>query len=400
MLSVLSVLVTDGQERPALAVVRSLGRAGYRVIVCSSTGRSLAGASRYCVADVRVPDPLLAAGPFAAAIERVLRERRIDMLIPISEGALLALLPERARLNGVCLPFASKEQFRRICDKETVLRVASSLGIPTPTQRTLARSDDPARLGADGLRFPLVVKPARSVNEVDGVRVRSAASYVADRTKLDAVLSSYKPESYPLLLQQRIEGPGIGIFLFLWDGEVRALFAHRRIREKPPSGGVSVYRESIAAAPDLVQHSIRLLNEFRWQGVAMVEYKVDRNDGTPYLMEINGRFWGSLQLAIDAGVDFPKQLLAAARGQQAAPVLRYRTGLRSRWWWGDVDHLLTRLRHNDEHLALPPDAPSRWRAVVEFLKFWRPGDRTEIFRVSDPLPFARESINWILGHGL
>jgi predicted ATP-grasp superfamily ATP-dependent carboligase len=396
----LSVLVTDGQERAALAVVRSLGRAGHQVSVCSPSGRSLAGASRYCAADIQVPDSLEAPGAFVAAVGRVLQARRIDMLIPISEAALLALLPERAKLPGVCLPFASSEQFRRISDKEAVLQMAGSLGIATPSQRTLAHPDDRARLRASVLPFPLVVKSARSVSGGAHARIKSGATHVADQAALDTVLDSYRPESYPLLLQQRIDGSGIGIFLLMWDREVLATFAHRRIREKPPSGGVSVYSESISVAPNLVHRSIRLLQEFEWRGVAMVEYKLDRTDGTPYLMEVNGRFWGSLQLAIDAGVDFPALLVAAALGRRVKPVLDYRVGVRSRWWWGDVDHLVARLRRSDGQLALASETPSRWQAVAEFLKLWRPGDRNEVFRVRDPLPFVRETIGWFFGRGL
>ena len=143
-----------------------------------------------------------------------------------------------------------------------------------------------------------------------------------------------------------------------------------------------------------MDRSRALLKHFGWTGVAMIEYKIDAATGTPYLMEINGRFWGSLQLAIDAGVDFPRLLLAAAEGQTPAPVVRYRSGVRSRWWWGDVDHLLARLRHSAEELALPPDAATRWQTVRDFLKLWRPGDRNEVLRVADPLPFVRETVDW------
>jgi predicted ATP-grasp superfamily ATP-dependent carboligase len=76
----------------------------------------------------------------------------------------------------------------------------------------------------------------------------------------------------------------------------------------------------------------------------MEKYKLDEATGVPYLMEINGRLWGSLQLAIDAGVDFPTMLVAAATGGEPRPVTYYRSDVRSRWWWGDVDHLLLRLQ--------------------------------------------------------
>lgn len=127
----------------------------------------------------------------------------------------------------------------------------------------------------------------------------------------------------------------------------------------------------------------------------MIEYKLDEATETPYLMEVNGRFWGSLQLAIDAGVDFPSLLLAASRGLAYQPVHDYRTGVRLRWWWGDVDHLVARLRRSPAALSLPPGEPGRWRVVRDFLRIGGPGDRSEVFRSSDPLPFVRETMDWL-----
>ena len=150
---------------------------------------------------------------------------------------------------------------------------------------------------------------------------RSACGTFADAASLRPIVDSLDDAAFPLLVQQRIVGPGVGIFLLLWDGAVRATFAHRRLREKPVSGGVSVYSESVSADPALVERSRQLLEQMQWSGVAMVEYKLETKTGTPYLMEVNGRFWGSLQLAIDAGVDFPALLVAAATG---APLADYR----------------------------------------------------------------------------
>lgn len=155
-----------------------------------------------------------------------------------------------------------------------------------------------------------------------------------------------------------------------------------------------MYRESVAVDAELLRMSLALLADFAWQGVAMVEYKMDESTGTPYLMEINGRFWGSLQLAIDAGVDFPRLLIEAATGNAPAPVTQFRTDVRSRWFWGDVDHLLTRLRRSDAQLALPEGSPTRWGAVRDFFRR-NPQDVDEIRRRGDMRPFARESIQWL-----
>jgi predicted ATP-grasp superfamily ATP-dependent carboligase len=185
------------------------------------------------------------------------------------------------------------------------------------------------------------------------------------------------------------------MFLLLWDGKVVAAFAHRRIREKPPSGGVSVLRESVAIDRVLLQRSIDLMNVFSWQGAGMVEYKIDAATGQPYLMEINGRFWGSLQLAIDAGVDFPRLLVALATGERPDPVLSYRTGVRSRWLMGDLDQLLVRLRRSARELSLPPDVGGRGKALVEFVSAFGPRNRGEVFRLDDPMPGVREAIDWL-----
>jgi predicted ATP-grasp superfamily ATP-dependent carboligase len=182
--------------------------------------------------------------------------------------------------------------------------------------------------------------------------------------------------------------------LLLWNGQVVARFAHRRIREKPPSGGVSVYAESIATVPDLADRSEALLAGIGWRGVAMVEYKVDATSGTPYLMEINGRFWGSVQLAIDAGVDFPRLLAECALAGQPASIPAYRTGVHVRWWWGEVDHLLARLRHSDAALSLPPGAPTRIAALRAFLGACLGGDGDAVWRRDDPRPFLSETLAW------
>lgn len=389
------VLVTDGEQRAALAVVRSLGQAGFAPFVCSTRGRSLAGASRHARGSAAVPDPLRSPGEFISALGELVDRWGIRTLVPIAEPALLAVLANRDAFPNVAIPFPDVDAFRRICDKAALLETAAELGIAVPAQLTLASPEDAERLDCGALEFPLVLKPARSVGEGEGGRVKLGVSHAADGRELRARLAELPPAAYPVLLQQRVVGPGVGIFLLFWEGEMLASFAHRRIREKPPSGGVSVYRESHPLDPDLLRLSRALLERFGWQGVAMVEYKVDAQTGTPYLMEVNGRFWGSLQLAVDAGVDFPALLVRCALGEPPSTPPSYRTGIRSRWWWGDVDQLLALLRHSPAELALPPDAPTRSRALLDFFTLWRPGDRNEIFRWSDPTPVLRESLDWL-----
>jgi glycosyltransferase involved in cell wall biosynthesis/predicted ATP-grasp superfamily ATP-dependent carboligase len=390
-----TVIITDGEQRAALATVRSLGRQGYRVHVCSSHANPLAGASRYCASVSRVANPLRDPDGFVSDLLRVTRNLKADMLLPVSEASLLSVLPRRGQFDCI-IPFASAESFASICDKREVLKRAQVVGLAVPAQTEISDPRDSNRI--DGLRFPVVLKPARSVsgNRGEKTRVAVTVTYAMNPSEWDSALASFPSAAYPILLQQRVEGPGFGISLLLWDGEVYAAFAHRRIREKPPSGGVSVMRESIPLDQNLLARSVELLRAFNWQGVAMVEFKLDQKTGVPYLMEINGRLWGSLQLAIDTGVDFPKLLVELAMGKRPSPVISYKIGVRSRWEWGDIDHLVASVFHSRRTLAVVPGSQPHRRilALVDFFRDFGQGYQQEVFRRDDPRPFLRETMQW------
>lgn len=359
----------------------------------SSVAKSLAGGSHYATSEVLLPDPLEGTDRYSRAVAHVVAERGAGVLLPITEGSTLALLERRDLFPAVRIPTAGLETFRRAADKALVLALAPSVGIATPSQWTVS--------GADGIpdippeQYPVVIKPSRSVIGPDGSRRKVGVAYAESADELGRKIAGLGPDAGPLLIQTRIQGPGLGIFILRWGGEVLATFAHRRIREKPPSGGVSVLSESIAAPSDLMAKSTALLAALDWNGVAMVEYKQDSRTGQPYLMEINPRFWGSLQLAIDAGIDFPRYLVNVALGREIDPAPRWQVGLRSRWRWGEIDHLLTRLRRSRRELDLPADAPGVIRTAISVLAPWRPRTRSEVFRWSDPVPSFRETAAWI-----
>jgi predicted ATP-grasp superfamily ATP-dependent carboligase len=135
-------------------------------------------------------------------------------------------------------------------------------------------------------------------------------------------------------------------------------------------------------------HARSLLDHIGWHGVAMVEFKVAK-DGTPYLMEINTRFWGSLQLAVDSGVDFPWLLYQLACGEQPDPVRSYKKGRRLRWLLGDLDSLYLTLRDREQYTVA-----DKLRAVMQFMTPSPFRTRHEVNRWSDPRPGWRELIDY------
>lgn len=394
----LRILVTDGENRAALAITRSLGRQGHRIVVGEKTQPSLAQVSRYCAERVTYPDPTRDGPGFVDTLVRTVRDRAIDVVMPVSEITTGLIVGHKSAFEPYCrVPFPDVEAFNRAANKVEVITLAQELGIPTPLSVVLAKSGDRPPKG-NKLRFPVVVKPHRSRVSVDGGWRSTSVAYATTATELDAVLASKDPTEYPVLLQERIVGPGMGVFLCYDNGRPVAVFSHKRLREKPPSGGVSVLCESVPVHPRAKTYATTLLDHLKWRGVAMVEFKLDQADDTPKLMEINGRFWGSLQLAIDAGVDFPGMLVHIAMGERVEPVESYRVGVKSRWLLGDLDALLMRLFKGADALHLGPGHPGKVRAVAEFLKFFQRDMRYEIWSSTDMRPSLHEAVRWFTRH--
>jgi predicted ATP-grasp superfamily ATP-dependent carboligase len=392
------ILITDGDERTALAATRSLIASGHTVFVVGKVPRTLAGVSRGAIRVVITADPLLDPAGYAEGIVRCAVQNRVNVLLPISDASLEALLERRDSLPaGLMLPFPALSSYCAASDKIRMIDCARDAGLAVPESALFTSPDDAERPVAPSM-FPAVVKPHRSVvTTADGRRRKCYVEFVANANELRAALLALPPQAFPVLVQRRIRGPGEGMFALRWDGKIIATFAHRRIREKPPAGGVSVYRESIALDPALEAAGVGMLEALDWQGVAMIECKLDLDTGRHVLMEVNGRLWGSLQLAIDAGVDFPSLLVACAAGDEMLPQADYRIGVCSRWFWGDVDHLYARLTTRAAALHLEGEFPSRLAAIRDFLAV-RPGtDRGEIWRLRDAAPALLELRRRVFG---
>ena len=374
------VLVLDAGQRSALAVTRSLGRQGVPVFTAEESLEALAGCSRYSKQHFLYPSPRLHPERFIEVLTELVKEQHIDMLLPMTELTTTLLLTNQDAFPGTIMPFPELSRVESLANKCTLMRTAESLGVPVPRTWYV---DDPANPPdfRDTLPFPAVLKPGKSWLHLQDQWQRIAVRFPNNHLILNNIIDSEPAfQAHPYMIQECVAGEGQGVFALYDRGKPLAFFAHRRLREKPPAGGVSVLSESIAVAPLLESHARTLLDNAGWHGIAMVEFKV-APDGTPYLMEINTRFWGSLQLAIDAGVDFPWLLYQVATGTTPQTVTGYRAGIRLRWLLGDVDSLYLTLRDHRNSLKTKLAALLRFLTPVPFRT------RHEVNRWRDMGPF-------------
>lgn len=300
------VLVLDADQPSALSIVRALGRKGLCVHVASAASAPLAGYSRFAIETLRYPDPLREESGFIAWLTERLSQQDFELVIPVTERTLVPILRHRGSLDDSRLAMAPSEALEQVLDKERTIELASSLGIPVPKSLNIGSLDDIEQAEAV-LGYPMVVKPSRSVGQDSQQRVQLSVSYAHNRTELEARLR-HALRFGSVILQELFSGVGVGIELIADRGTVRFAFQHRRLHEVPLTGGGSSLRVSEAIVPELLTASSRLMEALRWHGVAMVEFKYAPETGSFRLMEINGRFWGSLPLAIAAGANFPVML--------------------------------------------------------------------------------------------
>jgi predicted ATP-grasp superfamily ATP-dependent carboligase len=390
----MEVIVLDGNQRPALAITRSLGKRGIRVTVGAETDSSLSSCSRFCAGSFAYPSPYQdPEGFFQVVLERT-RGLRQAILLPVTDVTVSEILRRREEFaEGITIPFDGFDKYRLVSDKAWLVSQCRTLGLPVP--RSVLSTDYEDRgdviVAAKALGFPLVIKPSHSRIRTETGWINTRVRYARDEAELGDILSSEVFSRVPFILQERIQGPGVGIFLLMRDGVVLARFAHRRLREKPPSGGVSVLSKSIDPPADAVDAATRLLAGVRWNGVAMVEFKIDERGGVARILEANARFWGSLELAVSAGVDFPYLLFRMATGERIGESTGYRVGLKMRWELGDLDHLWIRLFRNPAGLSLPAGSPSRPSVLANFVAdLFRRSVRNEVLRLQDARPFLHE----------
>jgi predicted ATP-grasp superfamily ATP-dependent carboligase len=363
------VLVLDARCKQSLASVRSFGRAGLRVATgecASQCGQSLpvlAFRSRYSTCNVVLPDISGNGAEFGAAVVEFVREHPTRVVLPTCDGALAALMGWREQLAelGSVLATASNSVLEITLDKDRTLAVARTLGIEFPKTMRIDSIDDLPSILAE-FEFPFVLKPTASWTGQTGI----VPEEVVDEAEALELTQRFLAAGTGILAQQWACGRREGVSLFVVDGEVLASCAHVAHRTSPALGGVSVMRESIPIPADISAAAVSLVTAIGLQGVCEVEFRRDEKN-RPLLMEVNARLAGTIENAVQSGVDFPLMVWQWATGLPVDLVSGYRVGVRTRWLQGDMRWLV-----NNRRRAGRPDSVSRthafWMFIAEFFR--------------------------------
>src|SRR5206468_4783062 len=195
-----TALVLDGGSGQALEVVRSLGRAGWRVLAPTGT-RS--GASRFA-RPVAIPDSEN-PGALGDAIRVLLQRERVDVLVPCTDASAQTVWERHAEFGAVPILGGDRPSFELASDKVAGLAAAERVGFPVPRWRPAGDLDETTAFARE-LGLPVVVKPRRSFTLRSGRLVQRRHRLITRADVLPAAIRELdSPEGVPVL-QEYVPG--------------------------------------------------------------------------------------------------------------------------------------------------------------------------------------------------
>jgi predicted ATP-grasp superfamily ATP-dependent carboligase len=391
------VLVTDPSGcQVALPIVRSLGKRNISTTLLTQNELVPSMFSCWHADRILCPPSYDNLEDFVGALRQIVMKRKYDTIFPLGDNSLFPISERRDLFTPYLkLALPSHESVMKALDKSETLKAAEEIGIPTPKTFRPRNMTEVREISAK-IQYPAVIKPRNSyVWGNNGKAIHSRPSYVKSPSELVSTYEKVDEDFSAPLIQEYVPGHNISVAVLFDHGELKAACCIRVFRTMPVTGGTSVLRESVPIDPKLLKYTSDLLRSLRWHGVAEVEFRVDSRNLTPKLMEINARFWGSMNVAIKSGVDFPYLLYLLAMGEHMDPVFNYKSGVKYRWL--DADEQNFRLILKSKQRPLNVESTDKANAVFRFLKFYEKNLHYDGFSVSDPLPFFMNEAFYVTG---
>jgi len=365
----IKILLLDAEARSTLAILRSIGKNyDFELYVAGRKNDDICRFSKYAKKFFLYEDPLDSKNEFINSLELIIKENNIDYIFPCSDLTFYPICESDfydAYKDKLIAP--DSEKYLITFDKKRMNEVAQKCDVLVPKEYE-----------RDALVYPCVIKPRQSRFYINDKMVHGFREFVKDEKEANDFFIAIKNMDNDPLIQEIVEGSGNGVFLASKDGEIFATFSHERIREVPPGGGASTLRKATVVNNKLLKSASQLIYELKWSGIAMVEFKGD------YFIEINGRPWGSMDLAISSGVDFPSMMIEMFVNKKDISELKsifnsnYDENHLSKWIEGEFEYINYLKKLNKVTL---------WDKIKIIILPFR-NVSYDTFKLIDPLPFV------------
>ncbi len=300
MKSHIKLLLVGASNKSTRSIARSLQKQGCETYVLNDEDLAVSK-SKYIKEYILKPQIKNNITVYKTEIINTVSKYGINVIIPNTDLAIDVILRFRNEIEALVpvLGLNAPEVYKYAHNKYELLKKAAALDIKTPAYLYIDSLNNLPDLNT--LKFPVVVKPVSSAKISNENHFGYKVSFPKNKEELIDTLRELIPNT-PVMVQEYIEGYGIGYNIYAINGEIKSEYIHKRLKE---NAGVSSYRKVVPLDTYPVKKKVHtLIKEIGWNGVGMVEFRIDKNN-VPYLMEMNGRFFGSTEVGVKAGYDFP-----------------------------------------------------------------------------------------------
>ena len=386
------VIILGTDSPVSLAMIRELAK--HQVPLHGIGGKnSIGGASRYLHSfEVRKSNQQA----LIKQLKNVAQKQNAAFIMTVSENDIMLLNKEAKQLLPLKGLVAKTAQFEKVVAKNEALEIAQKVGLKIPKTLQPVSNKVPE---IENWSFPVVLKWSNP-NEVQAQLSLNnlpldKAIFCFSRLEVEKYLSQFASIKKFPLIQEYCKGVGLGHFIFMHNGKALQTFQHLRLREWPPEGGTSTACKSISKQQHkaLLNQSIQFLKTLEWQGVAMVEYRYDETSKQAVFMEINGRFWGSLPLAVACNADFVWLQYAVLGLNQLPKVEQPQENIQCRFMIPEIKRLF-RIVLQPNRISDPLFKIKPFKEIIFFVgSFFNPKTCFFVFQWRDPKPFIMDMKN-------
>lgn len=337
----MSVLITNASYRNTLAAVRSLGKRGIEFTVAGERKLPLSFFSKYCKSREFYCSPRKNSTKFVKDLLKIVKEQKTKVLFPVGVDTTVPVSYHKEKfLPFVRVPIADYNLLVKAHDKFQTLKIAKESNIPIP-ETYFPKSIEEVVEISEKISYPAIIKRRRGSGVEKGVRFVSSKTELLEKYReIESIPSdSFIDEQKFPMIQEYIPGEIRDVCVLFNHGEPKSALVQRRVWTWPPKGGRGIMNETIHDS-QIRDIALKLMKKMNWHGLAQVEFKLDA-EGKPKLMEVNPKFWGTLELSIRAGIDFPYLLYEIAMYGDVDPSFDYKKNLTFLWIFPyDVHYIL------------------------------------------------------------
>lgn len=362
------ILVTDGRSLASLAIIRSLGEKGFEIHCGEDFKGSISSFSKYVKKKIVYPSAEKKPDEFVDFLLNLTKKEKYSMIIPVRDETTLLLSRNKNEfLEYTNIHLADFDVISKFRDKGETVKLAIKYGIPVP--ETYFPEDTGIQEIKNSVKYPVLIR-ARISSGARGIK------YVNSPSEFEKAYQEVKSEYGEPMIQEYISHDGghysIGT-LFDNDSKPIAIHVYKETKQYPINGGPAVNAITVKRER-WVDDILQILKKVGWIGPAHIDVLYDTSSNTHMLLEVNPRFWMSLNLSIKSGVDVPHLLYQLSAGKNISKINSYEVGFKYRWIF-------------PYEILWLMKSPNKIQGIKEFFKFWEKNVCDGNLSIRDPLPF-------------